>query len=124
MENLSTYLYIAASVFFVYGLKMLGKAKTARKGNLVSAVGMLIAVVATLISAKLDLKWIGIGAFIGTVIGVAAAQTVKMTSMPELVGLFNGFGGLASLLVGWAEYHKLYASGAGADRFTLVRLPG
>jgi len=121
MESLPNYMYIAASVFFIYGLKMLGKANTARRGNMVSAVGMLIAVVATLISAELDLKWIGIGAIIGSLIGAAAARLVKMTSMPEMVGLFNGFGGLASLLVGWAEYHRI-VSGEAASLFTLVAI--
>ncbi len=121
MENPPNYLYIAASIFFIYGLKMLGKASTARKGNLVSAIGMLIAIVATLILAKLDLKWIALGAVIGSVIGAAAARLVKMTSMPEMVGLFNGFGGLASLLVGWAEYHRI-VTGFESSLFTLVAI--
>ncbi len=120
MENFSDYLYIAASIFFVYGLKMLSKATTARKGNLVSAIGMLIAVVATLILAELDLKWILIGGIIGSLIGAAAARLVKMTSMPEMVGLFNGFGGLASLLVGWAEYHTIQADPTSGSLFTLI----
>ena len=121
MQSLSTYLYIAASVFFIYGLKMLSKANTARKGNMVSAIGMLIAVVATLILADLDIKWILVGAIIGSIIGAAAARLVKMTSMPEMVGLFNGFGGLASLLVGWAEYHRIATGGPG-NLFTLIAI--
>ena len=120
MENFSNYLYIAASIFFVYGLKMLSNANTARKGNMISAIGMLIAVVATLILAELDLKWILIGGIIGSLIGAAAARLVKMTSMPEMVGLFNGFGGLASLLVGWAEYHTIQANPASGSLFTLI----
>ncbi len=121
MESLPNYLYIAASVFFIYGLKMLGKAATARKGNRISAIGMLIAIVATLISAQLDIKWIATGAITGSIVGAAAARLVKMTSMPEMVGLFNGFGGLASLLVGWAEYHKITAGGE-SSLFTLVAI--
>ena len=121
MESLPNYLYIAASIFFIYGLKMLSNAQTARKGNLVSAIGMLIAIVATLILAELDLKWILIGGAIGSLIGAAAARLVKMTSMPEMVGLFNGFGGLASLLVGWAEYHKV-AGGQDSSLFTLIAI--
>ncbi|HKL20421.1 MAG TPA: NAD(P)(+) transhydrogenase (Re/Si-specific) subunit beta, partial [Tichowtungia sp.] len=121
MENLPNYLYIAASIFFIYGLKMLSKAETARKGNMVSAIGMLIAVVATLILAELDFKWILVGAVIGSAIGASAARLVKMTSMPEMVGLFNGFGGLASLLVGWAEYHQI-AGGAESDLFKLIAI--
>ena len=121
MANLPNYLYIVASIFFIYGLKMLGKAHSARKGNMISAIGMLIAVVATLIMAELDIKWILIGAIIGSAIGAAAARLVKMTSMPEMVGLFNGFGGLASLLVGWAEYHRI-ATGEPGNLFTLVAI--
>jgi len=121
MQSLPNYLYIAASIFFIYGLKMLSRADTARRGNMVSAIGMLIAVVATLISAELALKWIAIGAAVGAVIGAAAARLVKMTSMPEMVGLFNGFGGLASLLVGWAEYHRI-AGGGENSLFTLVAI--
>jgi len=121
MSSLPNYLYIVASVFFIYGLKMLGKANTARRGNMVSAIGMLIAVIATLMSAELDLKWILLGAVIGSLIGGTAARMVKMTSMPEMVGLFNGFGGLASLLVGWAEYHRI-ATGGDSNLFTLVAI--
>lgn len=96
--------YILAAVFFIFGLKMLSTPKTARQGNLVSAVGMLIAVVATLAYEGLDFRYIAGGVLIGTVVGGAAARMVKMTAMPEMVALFNGFGGLASLLVGWAEF--------------------
>jgi NAD(P) transhydrogenase subunit beta len=99
--------YIVAAVLFIYGIKMLGKAATAQKGNLVSAVGMLIAVLATLIQSGLDYQWIFIGLIVGSAIGTFAAIRVQMTSMPEMVALFNGFGGLASLLVGWAEIEKI-----------------
>ena len=99
--------YIISSVFFIYGLKMLGKSSTARKGNLVSAIGMLIAVVVTLFDQNiLSYQWIVIGVVIGSLIGVISAKSVKMTSMPEMVALFNGSGGVASLFVGWAEYHN------------------
>ena len=94
--------YIASAVLFIFGLKMLGKPATAVRGNKVSAVGMLIAVVATLLYEGMDYKWILLGMAIGGVIGTVAAVRVPMTSMPEFVALFNGTGGLASLLVGWA----------------------
>jgi len=97
--------YIAASALFIFGLKMLSSAKTARRGNMVSAIGMLVAIVATLCYAGMDYRWILLGAILGSLIGGLASRLVKMTAMPEMVGLFNGFGGLASLLVGWAEYH-------------------
>jgi H+-translocating NAD(P) transhydrogenase subunit beta len=105
MEDLIQAGYIAAAVLFILGLKMLGSQATARRGNLISAVGMLIAVVATLLTKGLSYQWIFVGLVIGSAVGAVAAYAVKMTAMPEMVGLFNGFGGLASLLVGWSEYH-------------------
>jgi len=98
--------YIVASIFFIFGLKMLSSPKTARRGNQVSATGMLLAIVATLFAEGMQFHWIVIGALLGGAIGAAAARLVKMTAMPEMVALFNGFGGVASLLVGWAEYHR------------------
>ena len=104
MESWQTFAYIAASIFFILGLKMLGRAETARRGNLVSAGGMLIAVVATLLGAGLDYTYILLGLVIGGAVGAVAARRVQMTEMPEMVALLNGSGGLASMLVGWAEY--------------------
>ena len=98
--------YVAAAVLFVIGLKMLGSPATARRGNLLSAIGMLIAVVVTLLDQGIvNYQYILLGFVIGAAIGAAAARLVAMTSMPELVALFNGFGGLASLLVGWAALY-------------------
>ena len=99
------WLYIIAAALFVVGLKMLSSPETARRGNVVSAVGMLLAIVATLLKGDLSFTWIAGGIVVGSGIGAVSAYRVKMTAMPEMVGLFNGFGGLASLLVGWAEYH-------------------
>ncbi len=97
--------YVVSAVMFIYGLKMLSSPETARNGNLVSAGGMLLAVVFTLAQSGLDFKWIAVGVVVGAAIGVFAALKVKMTGMPEMVALFNGGGGLASMLVGWAEFH-------------------
>ena len=102
--------YIIASVLFIFGIKMLAKPTTARNGNLISAIGMFIAVVATLLDRSLFGQgfapwiWIASGMGLGAIIGVVSAKRVKMTSMPELVALLNGFGGLSSLLVAWAEF--------------------
>ena len=94
--------YTAAAVLFILGLKFLGSPATARRGNTLSALGMLLAVVVTLLDqAIIDYRWILLGIVIGGVIGTLAARLVAMTAMPEMVALFNGFGGLASLLVGW-----------------------
>jgi NAD(P) transhydrogenase subunit beta len=103
------FFYIVSAILFVLGIKMLGSASTARKGNRLSSVGMLIAVVVTLIDKQVFESWMWIagGIGIGTVIGLVAAKRVKMTGMPELVAIFNGFGGLGSLFVGWAEYQKV-----------------
>ena len=96
--------YIGAAILFIYGIKMLSRAETARRGNMISALGMLTAVVATLFSQQMRWEIILAGVVIGGSIGAIAAIRVPMTSMPEFVALFNGTGGVASLLVGWAEY--------------------
>ncbi|MEM0955344.1 MAG: NAD(P)(+) transhydrogenase (Re/Si-specific) subunit beta [Pseudomonadota bacterium] len=103
MDTLIQFAYVASAALFIFGLKMLGSPATARRGNMVSAVGMLIAVVVALLDQGIvDYVYILIGFAVGAVIGTAAARLVQMTSMPEMVALFNGFGGMASLLVGWA----------------------
>ena len=97
--------YIAASILFIVGLKMLGSPDTARQGNLLSASGMLLAVVITLLDQNIiDYKFIASALLAGSIVGYFAATKVQMTSMPEMVAIFNGFGGIASLLVGSAEY--------------------
>jgi len=98
--------YIAASIFFILGIKMLGRQERARMGNLMSALGMLIAVTAALFECCLDFTWVITGLVLGSLIGLIAARTVKMTSMPQMVALLNGFGGIASLLVGWEPFHS------------------
>ncbi len=112
------WLYIIAASLFVVGLKMLSSPQTARRGNVVSAVGMLLAIVATLSKGGLSFTWIAAGIVIGSAIGSVSAYRVKMTAMPEMVAIFNGFGGLASLLVGWAEYHMH----RDAPTFTIVSI--
>ena len=98
--------YIFSAVLFVFGLKMLSSPATARQGNLVSAVGMLLGVVVTLFAQGLDYKWILVGIIAGSAIGLLLASKVAMTQMPEMVALLNGFGGLSSLLLAWSEYHQ------------------
>ncbi|MCC5849441.1 MAG: NAD(P)(+) transhydrogenase (Re/Si-specific) subunit beta [Verrucomicrobia bacterium] len=96
-------IYIIASVLFILGLKRLGSASTARQGNLMSATGMGLAVIATLAGSGFAWGWIALGIAIGSTIGAVAAKKVPMTGMPEMVALFNGSGGIASLFVGWAS---------------------
>lgn len=93
------YAYLLAAVLFILGLKGLAHPRTAVRGNRMAAVGMLIATVATLLTGSMEFHYILIGVAVGTVIGAVSAMKVKMTAMPEMVGLFNGFGGGASILV-------------------------
>lgn len=103
----TNFAYIASSILFIFGIKMLGRADSARRGNQVSAIGMALAIFATVASDALDgeMAWARMLAalIVGAAIGLIAARRVAMTGMPEMVALFNGFGGLASLMVGWAE---------------------
>ena len=112
---LTTILYMISAVLFIRGIKLLGKADTARKGNLMSSVGMLIAVVTVLLEKEVTdtltaepLKnaylWALAAIILGGVIGAVWAKKVEMTGMPQLVALFNGFGGLSSLLVALTQY--------------------
>src|SRR3990172_11206449 len=108
MDLLIQLAYLVASVFFIFGLKMLGSPKTARRGNLYSSVGMLLAIVVTLLDKQIiNFEWIIIGLIVGSAIGSTFALKVKMTGMPQMVGLLNGFGGGASLLVAMSEYYKI-----------------
>jgi NAD(P) transhydrogenase subunit beta len=105
-------MYIIAAVLFIFGLKMLGDATKARRGNTISAVGMLIAIIAALLSnTEIHWLWILVGILAGSIVGALASRLVAMTAMPEMVALFNGFGGAASLLVGWAEYQRYVSEG-------------
>lgn len=97
--------YVLAAVFFMLGLKKLSHPRTARTGNALASLGMFIAILATLIAyTSLDYTYIFVGMIIGSIIGVTFAIKVEMTSMPQLVALFNGFGGGASALVATAEF--------------------
>jgi H+-translocating NAD(P) transhydrogenase subunit beta len=105
-EPLINTIYIIAAALFVFGLKLLSSPDTAVRGNRLSALGMFIAVVVTLFSQQIiEFQWIAVGVIVGSIIGALAAQRVAMTSMPEMVALFNGSGGVASLLVGWTALH-------------------
>ncbi len=100
------FVYVISAALFIFGLKMLSSPATARRGNLLSALGMLLAIVVTLLASGLSYGWIFLGMAIGTGIGLFAALKVEMTEMPEMVALFNGFGGISSLLLAWGEYHQ------------------
>jgi NAD(P) transhydrogenase subunit beta len=103
--------YLVAASLFIVGLKKLGSPATARNGNLLAAVGMLLAVVATLLDRQvLNYQMLLLGLAIGSAIGAIAAYKVQMTEMPQMVGLLNGLGGAASALVAVAEFWRLMAT--------------
>ncbi len=109
--------YVVAAAMFIYGLKLLGSADSARRGNMMSAIAMLLAIVSALLDQGIvEYQWILLGFVIGGATGGLVARQVKMTAMPEMVALFNGFGGLASLLVGAA------ALSTNPSTFTLVSI--
>jgi NAD(P) transhydrogenase subunit beta len=108
-EKTSIYIhlaYVVSSLLFVLGLRGLTKPDTARRGTIMAAVGMLIAVVGTLMQSGLQPYWIALGLFIGTVIGIPMGLWVPMTKMPERIALSHSGGGLAVALVGVAEYYR------------------
>ena len=103
--NLENALYVLSSVLFIFGIKRLSHPKTARSGNFIASMGMLIAIITTLIAnGNISLELVGIGILIGSIIGAFFAIRVEMTQMPQMVAIFNGFGGIASALIASAEY--------------------
>ncbi|GAB4295787.1 MAG: NAD(P)(+) transhydrogenase (Re/Si-specific) subunit beta [Ignavibacteriaceae bacterium] len=108
MQTLILISYLVSSIFFIFGIKNLSSPKTARRGNLFASIGMAIAIIVTLLDKHvLTYEYIIIGVVIGSSIGAVFALKVKMTGMPQMVGLLNGFGGGASLLVALSEYYKI-----------------
>lgn len=98
-------IYLISALMFAFGIKMLGKPATARKGNLISSVGMLLAVLGTLVFYHIiSYQWIILGLVVGSAFGFYKAQRAAMTEMPQTVALLHGFGGLAALLVDWVAF--------------------
>ncbi|WP_026969737.1 NAD(P)(+) transhydrogenase (Re/Si-specific) subunit beta [Algoriphagus terrigena] len=116
--------YLIASILFITGIKLLGKTKDARRGNVLSAIGMLIAIVATLLTINvLTFVEIFVCILIGGAIGLFYATRVAMTKIPEMVALFNGFGGLASFAVALSDYFlKSEISAASLDAVNLTSI--
>lgn len=111
MENIKYIAYLISAVFFIFGLKNLSSAKTARKGNILASIGMFIAIIVTLLDKQIiDFTFIIAGVIVGGLIGGIAARKVKMTDMPQMVAIFNGFGGGASTLVATAEFYRFTTS--------------
>ncbi len=110
--NLIEISYLVASVLFILGLKRMSSPATARRGMNYAALGMLIAIVSALVDHEvLAWRWLAVMLVLGSLVGAYMARTVQMTAMPQMVALLNGFGGLASALVGWAEYDRIRMAG-------------
>ncbi|SKB35727.1 NAD(P)(+) transhydrogenase (Re/Si-specific) subunit beta [Daejeonella lutea] len=127
--NILTICYLIGSITFIAGLKMLSHPESARKGNLVAAAGMFVAIIGTIFlyeeeGVKLgNYIWIFVALSIGTLLGTMAAKKVKMTAMPEMVSLFNGMGGACAALISIVEFNHLMhrgAEGQSADGGTLL----
>jgi H+-translocating NAD(P) transhydrogenase subunit beta len=114
--------YLAAAALFIYGIRRLRTPETARSGNTLAALGMVIALIATVFVADIDkvlsAAEVGAGVLVGAVIGAVAAQRVQMTAMPQMVAAFNGVGGGAAALVAVSEFYRVEALGQGQE--TLV----
>ena len=112
-QNILEICYLIGSVTFIMGLKMMGNAKTARKGNLVGAVGMTIAILGTIFLHDVEVSGMIYGLIfgaiaLGTIIGWMTAKKVQMTNMPELVSMFNGMGGACAALISLIEFNHYY----------------
>ena len=111
--SILTVCYLIASVTFILGLKMLSNPATARRGNLIAAGGMILAIVGTIFLYEAEgvrlhnHGWIFGGLLIGGIAGTLAARKVKMTAMPEMVSLFNGMGGACAALISLSEFGNL-----------------
>jgi len=118
--------YLLAAVLFIFGLKMLSKVATAKRGNFISALGMLLAACATFFYMQegqlISLVWIAIGLIVGAAVGLTLALKVQMTAMPQMVALLNGFGGVASLLVAIGDYGNTFGEPAPGYTFVAVGL--
>ncbi|SVD11005.1 uncharacterized protein METZ01_LOCUS363859, partial [marine metagenome] len=115
MGNFIDIAYLVSAIFFIYGLKMLSHPRTARNGNIIASLGMLIAIIVTVyIGTDLDFTKIIIAMIVGSIIGAFFAVRVQMTQMPQLVAIFNGFGGGASALVASSEFLKFSESQVGS----------
>ncbi len=108
--NIVNFVYLVAGILFILGIKGLTKPKTAVRGNMLSALGMLLAVVVTLVNiSTVDFSYIIAGVLVGGAVGATMALRIQMTSMPQMVALLNGFGGGASLTIALAEYFTVSA---------------
>jgi len=120
MHDYINLFYLVAAVLFIVALKMLTSPKTARLGNQIGAIGMLIAIVGTLaFSGIVNYSWIVIGVAIGAAVGAVLALYVKMTAMPQMVSIFNGSGGVAAALVAVVEFWGMSHTAGSSHMFAM-----
>ncbi|MEY3387200.1 MAG: hypothetical protein RIR53_2011 [Bacteroidota bacterium] len=131
IDGLLPILYLIASVTFILGIKMLGSPKTARLGNLIAAVGMVVAIIGTIVLYRHNgqplhnITWIIAALTIGTAIGWLMAMRVKMTAMPQMVSFFNGMGGACAALISILEYKAAMTVGvAGSTGHVIAIMSG
>ena len=123
MQIISYVIYLVSSVLFIFGIKKLSSPKTARQGNALASIGMLLAIIVTLLDQKvLTYEYIIIGLVVGGLVGTLMATKVQMTGMPQMVGLLNGFGGGASTLVALSEYYRVVNTGGLFTVDTLITI--
>ncbi|MDX1618384.1 MAG: NAD(P)(+) transhydrogenase (Re/Si-specific) subunit beta [Balneolaceae bacterium] len=123
LPDLIQLLYLVAMAFFIIGIRRLNSPATARSGNQLAAFGMLMGVIVTLFDQQIvTFEYIIAGVLIGGVIGAFAAKKVEMTAMPEMVAIFNGFGGGASALVAWGEFTRIDAGLFGTQDLVTIGL--
>ena len=118
-SNIENILYLISASMFILGIKRLASPATARNGNRLSSVAMLIAIVVTILKyTETNFEWIILGLIIGSSIGILLSRYVQMTAMPQLVAIFNAFGGAASAIV--AMYELMFQSGSSQTIFVLA----
>src|SRR6202167_63484 len=122
-DTLLPILYMLAAIGFILAIKWLGSPATARRGVVVGEIGMLIAVVATLLRFEVvNYQWILVAFFLGTAVGVPIAYIMPMTAVPQRTAFSHACGALASALIGTAEYYKGLQQGAGLSKVVMVAL--
>ena len=118
-SNIENLLYLISASMFILGIKRLASPATARNGNRLSSIAMLIAIIVTVLKyTETNLEWIILGLIIGSSIGIMLSRYVQMTAMPQLVAVFNAFGGAASAIV--AMYELVFQSGSTQTTFVLA----
>ncbi|WP_445664443.1 NAD(P)(+) transhydrogenase (Re/Si-specific) subunit beta [Fodinibius sp. AD559] len=123
LPDLIQLVYLVATGIFIIGIKRLGSPATARSGNQLAALGMFIGVVVTLFDQQIiTYEYIIAGIVVGAAIGATAAKKVEMTAMPEMVAIFNGFGGGASAVVAWGEFTRFEASAIATQDLVTIGL--